>query len=72
MRSHVTSNMDLMSGLMGAMIITGAETSVDATGKPTDVDREFVVVYHVADENNSAYLAVRVAHLPPPPPLLPV
>lgn len=53
--SHVSSIQDSNSGLVGAMIIT-ARGMARADGSPVDVDREFVNLYTVMDENESWYL----------------
>jgi FtsP/CotA-like multicopper oxidase with cupredoxin domain len=53
--SHTDEVADTYSGLIGPMIITGAGRGrSDAT--PKDVDREFVTMFEVADENQSHYL----------------
>jgi manganese oxidase len=53
--SHTNELKDVESGLVGAMIITRAGMG-DADGKPKDVDREFVCLYLLFDENVSWYL----------------
>ena len=53
--SHVDSPMDTNSGLVGPMVIT-AKDMADEEGKPLDVDREFVSLFTVSDENSSNYL----------------
>lgn len=54
--SHVDSIKDSNSGLVGAMIIT-AKGMAKADGSPKGVDREFVNLYTVMDENESWYLS---------------
>lgn len=54
--SHTMSIKDSNSGLVGAMIIS-AKGMAKADGSPKDVDREFVNLYTVMDENESWYLA---------------
>jgi FtsP/CotA-like multicopper oxidase with cupredoxin domain len=51
--SHTGELKDVESGLVGAMIITRRGM---ADGKPKDVDREFVCLYLLFDENVSWYL----------------
>ncbi len=53
--SHVDSPMDTNSGLVGPMIVT-AKGMADSNGRPLDVDREFVSLFTVFDENSSNYL----------------
>jgi len=53
--SHTDEVADTYAGLMGPLII-GAAGRVNANAVPTDVDRELVVDFMVADENQSPYL----------------
>jgi FtsP/CotA-like multicopper oxidase with cupredoxin domain len=53
--SHTNELKDVESGLTGAMIIT-RKGMANADGKPKDVDREFVCLYLLFDENVSWYL----------------
>jgi FtsP/CotA-like multicopper oxidase with cupredoxin domain len=53
--SHTNELKDVESGLIGAMIIT-RRGMADANGNPKDVDREFVCLYLLFDENVSWYL----------------
>jgi len=53
--SHTNELKDVSSGLVGAMIIT-RRGMADANGKPKDVDREFVCLFMLWDENVSWYL----------------
>jgi FtsP/CotA-like multicopper oxidase with cupredoxin domain len=53
--SHVEEVRDTNSGLVGAIIVTGAGMA-DSAGKPRDVTREFVVMFTIVDENLSWYL----------------
>lgn len=62
--SHVKSVNDTNSGLVGTIIVT-AKGMADADGKPTDVDREFVNLYTVMDENESWYLDKNIADFMP-------
>jgi len=52
---HSHGNTALESGLIGAIIIT-ARGMAGSDGKPKDVDREFVSLFMVYDENTSWYL----------------
>lgn len=57
--SHTDEPADTNAGLIGPMII-GAEGSLGPDGTPTDVDREFVTMFAVFDENVSPYLGINV------------
>jgi manganese oxidase len=53
--SHTDEVMDTNAGLIGPIIIGGAGL-IRADGTPKDVDREFVTMFTVLDENASHYL----------------
>ncbi|MGB6991344.1 MAG: multicopper oxidase domain-containing protein [Candidatus Sulfotelmatobacter sp.] len=53
--SHAYEMRDVESGLVGAIIIS-RRGAADASGKPKDVDREFVCLFMLFDENQSWYL----------------
>ncbi len=53
--SHVNEPKDVESGLVGTIIIT-ARGMAGPEGKPKDVDREFVTLFTIFDENTSWYL----------------
>jgi manganese oxidase len=53
--SHVQELKDVETGLIGAILIT-RRGMADPTGKPKDVDREFVCLYMLFDENVSWYI----------------
>ena len=53
--SHVDEPKDTNAGLIGPIIV-GREGSLRADGTPKDVDREFVQMFTVFDENSSWYL----------------
>jgi FtsP/CotA-like multicopper oxidase with cupredoxin domain len=53
--SHVNELKDVDSGLIGSIIITRRGMS-RPDGMPKDVDREFVTLYMIFDENQSWYL----------------
>ena len=60
--SHTDEVRDTNSGLMGPMIITAAGQA-RPDGSPVDVDREFVALYDVMDENQSHHLEANIAGL---------
>jgi FtsP/CotA-like multicopper oxidase with cupredoxin domain len=54
--SHVEmSESDMYAGLVGAIIVTKRGMG-DSNAIPTDVDREFVTLFFIWNENNSPYL----------------
>ncbi len=53
--SHADEPKDVESGLVGTIIIT-RKGMAGPTGRPKDVDREFVNLFLIFDENNSWYL----------------
>ena len=53
--SHTVDLKDVESGLIGAIVVTRRGMS-GADGKPRDVDREFVNLFMIFDENASWYL----------------
>jgi FtsP/CotA-like multicopper oxidase with cupredoxin domain len=53
--SHVDESGDTNAGLVGPMIIT-ARGKARRDGSPRDVDRQFVTLFTVFDENRSPYL----------------
>ncbi len=53
--SHAYEMRDVHSGLVGAIIIS-RRGAADAAGKPKDIDREFVCLFMLFDENQSWYL----------------
>ncbi|HEU4563628.1 MAG TPA: multicopper oxidase domain-containing protein, partial [Gemmatimonadaceae bacterium] len=58
--SHVNEPRDANSGLVGPMIITGkGRARPDAS--PKDVDREFVTMFMIDDENTSWYIDDNIA-----------
>ena len=58
--SHVDEPADTNAGLIGAIIIT-RQGFAKPDGSPKDVDREFVSLFTVFDENASLYLDVNLA-----------
>lgn len=53
--SHANEPKDVESGLVGAIIVT-RKGMAGPTGRPKDVDREFVTLFMIFDENTSWYL----------------
>lgn len=53
--SHVNEPRDTNAGLIGAIIVTRRDMA-GPDGRPLDVDREFVSLFKVFDENQSWYL----------------
>ena len=53
--SHADEPKDVESGLVGVMLISRKGTA-GPTGRPKDVDREFVTLFMIVDENTSWYL----------------
>lgn len=53
--SHVDETRDTYSGLIGPIIVMSPGTS-NPDGRPRDVDREFVTLFMVGDENKSFYI----------------
>ena len=62
--SHADEQKDVDSGLIGAIVVT-ARGMAKPDGTPQDVDREFVAVYHMVNENQSWYLNRNVARYTP-------
>lgn len=58
--SHVDEPRDTNTGLIGTMVVT-RRGMADAAGRPVDVDREFVTLFKIFDENASWYLEENVA-----------
>jgi manganese oxidase len=53
--SHAEEPKDVESGLIGVILIS-RKGAAGPTGRPTDVDREFVTLFMIVDENTSWYL----------------
>jgi FtsP/CotA-like multicopper oxidase with cupredoxin domain len=64
--SHVNPVRDANSGLIGAIVVTRAGAA-RPDGTPADVDREFVTLFKIFDENVSWYLDDNIAALPGKP-----
>ena len=61
--SHTDEPRDANTGLVGPIIIT-APGRARADGRPNDVDREFVTLFMIFDENRSWYLEDNIANTP--------
>ena len=61
--SHVDSVRDSNSGLIGAIVVTRAGAA-RPDGGPADIDREFVTLFSILDQNQSWYLDEMIAGLP--------
>ena len=59
--SHVDESDDTNTGLMGPIIVT-RKGMAESDGSPKDVDREFVTLFTIFDENNSRYLDYNIEH----------
>jgi FtsP/CotA-like multicopper oxidase with cupredoxin domain len=53
--SHASELLDVNSGLIGAILITRRGMALP-DGKPKDVDKEFIALYMIFDENQSWFL----------------
>jgi manganese oxidase len=58
--SHVDEVADTNAGLAGPIVVT-RRGEANPDGSPRDVDREFVTLFSVMDENASPYLAANIA-----------
>ena len=58
--SHVDEPKDANTGLIGPIIVTG-KGRANADGSPKDVDREFINLFMIYDENSSWYLDENIA-----------
>ncbi len=61
--SHTDEVADTYAGLVGALVVT-AKGQAKPDGSPKDVDREFVTLYQVNDENSSLLADLNFAPLP--------
>ena len=58
--SHVDEVRDVYAGLMGPIIVT-ARNKAREDGSPVDIDREFITMFEVVDENNSHFIDDNIA-----------
>jgi len=61
--SHIDAIKDPESGLVGAIIVT-AKGQANPDGTPKGIDREFVALFYIFNENESLYLDDNLATLP--------
>ena len=59
--SHVDESDDTNTGLIGPIIVT-RKGMAGEDGSPKDVDREFVTMFTIFDENSSHYLDYNIKH----------
>lgn len=64
--AHDHESVDIYAGLVGAIIITRAGRA-KTDGTPRDVDKEFVTLFMIFDENVSPYLADNMKRFLPTP-----
>jgi manganese oxidase len=57
--AHDDESVDIYAGLIGAIIVTRARMA-QPDGKPKDVDREFVTLFMIFDENESSYIDINI------------
>lgn len=62
--SHVDEAVDTNTGLIGPIIVT-RQGELAENDKPKGVDREFIVLFSVLDENHSHYLADNIRRFAP-------
>jgi manganese oxidase len=62
--SHVDEQKDVDSGLVGTIVVT-ARGMANPDGTPKDVDREFVTLFRIDNENQSWYLDRNIAAYTP-------
>jgi len=58
-QAHDHEGIDIYAGLVGAIIVTRSGRA-NADGTPKDVDREFVTLFMIFDENMSPYLDANI------------
>jgi manganese oxidase len=63
--SHTDEIADTYAGLIGPLIVT-ARGQAKPDGSPKNVDREFVTMFLVDDQNQSPFLDVNIAHTDDP------
>lgn len=61
--SHRYAERDINTGLVGAMIICQPGILSDVKGGRKDVDQEYVLFYHMMDENKSWYIEQNLAKI---------
>jgi manganese oxidase len=62
--AHDHEGVDIYAGLIGAIIVT-RRGGANPDGTPKDVDREFVALFMIFDENLSPYLGANIGRFTP-------
>ncbi|XP_055971194.1 ferroxidase HEPHL1 [Sorex fumeus] len=60
--SHIDAPKDICSGLIGPLLVCKEGVLNQYLGTRTDVDREFVIMFTLVDENQSWYLDENIQH----------
>uniref|UniRef100_A0A8D0NVY9 ferroxidase n=1 Tax=Sus scrofa TaxID=9823 RepID=A0A8D0NVY9_PIG len=60
--SHIDAPKDICSGLIGPLLVCKEGILHKYSGTRTDVDREFVIMFTLVDENQSWYLDENIRH----------
>ncbi|XP_072582287.1 ferroxidase HEPHL1 isoform X2 [Vulpes vulpes] len=60
--SHIDAPKDICSGLIGPLLVCKEGILNKYTGTRTDVDREFIIMFTLVDENQSWYLDENIRH----------
>ncbi|XP_075404832.1 ferroxidase HEPHL1 [Tenrec ecaudatus] len=60
--SHIDAPKDICSGLIGPLLVCKKGVLNKYSGTRTDVDREFVIMFTLVDENQSWYLNENIRH----------
>ncbi|KAG8519285.1 Hephaestin-like protein 1, partial [Galemys pyrenaicus] len=60
--SHIDAPKDICSGLIGPLLVCKEGVLHKHSGARTDVDREFVIMFTLVDENQSWYLDENIQH----------
>nr|XP_025749784.1 hephaestin-like protein 1 [Callorhinus ursinus] len=60
--SHIDAPKDICSGLIGPLLVCKEGVLNKYSGTRTDVDREFIIMFTLVDENQSWYLDENIRH----------
>ncbi|ELK27895.1 Hephaestin-like protein 1 [Myotis davidii] len=60
--SHIDAPKDICSGLIGPLLVCKEGVLNKHSGTRTDVDREFIIMFTLVDENQSWYLDENIRH----------
>ncbi|XP_006902428.1 PREDICTED: hephaestin-like protein 1 [Elephantulus edwardii] len=60
--SHIDAPKDICSGLIGPLLVCKQGVLNKYSGTRTDVDREFIIMFTLVDENQSWYLDENIRH----------